>query len=52
MGGLGDKKSNKNTQWYQQHRIYHPSGIAPALSEYKADLWVVVYESKEDRSNQ
>ena len=22
IGGIGEKKSNKNTQWYQQDRIY------------------------------
>ena len=45
-GGIGEKKSNNNTQWYQQDRIYDPQGIAPALAEGKADLLVVVYENK------
>lgn len=31
-GGIGDKKSNKGTQWYEQNRIYDANGLATALS--------------------
>lgn len=42
-GGLGEKKSNNGTQWYQQDRIYDTNGLCPALSTYKADYWIVEY---------
>lgn len=29
-GGIGEKKSNSNTQWYQQDRIYDADYIAMA----------------------
>lgn len=32
LGGLGEKKSNSKTQWYQQDRIYDGSGIATSLN--------------------
>lgn len=28
LGGIGDKKSNGGTQWYQQDRIYDSNGVA------------------------
>lgn len=28
VGGIGDKKSNNNTQWYQQDRIYDANECA------------------------
>lgn len=31
IGGIGDKKSNNNTQWYQQDRIYD-NNIAIAVT--------------------
>ena len=30
-GGIGDKKSNGGTQWYEQDRIYDADGLATAL---------------------
>lgn len=41
-GGLGEKKSNKGTQWYIQNRIYDSDGLCPALTNYKSDYWVVI----------
>ena len=38
VGGIGEKKSNNGTQWYQQDRIYDIGCISPALSKDKADL--------------
>jgi site-specific DNA-cytosine methylase len=35
-----NKKSNSNTQPYQQDRIYDPNGISPALSANKSDLLI------------
>lgn len=46
VGGIGEKRSNKGTQWYQQNRIYDPEGIAPALSKDKSDLMVIINEDK------
>lgn len=46
-GGIGEKKSNKGTQWYLQNRIFDSDGISPALSTFKSDYWVVIYEEKE-----
>ena len=41
-GGLGEKLSNKGTQWYIQNRIYNSDGLCPALTTYKSDYWVCV----------
>lgn len=30
LGGIGDKKSNGGTQWYQQDRVYDSNGVAMA----------------------
>ena len=30
-GGIGDKKSNGGTQWYEQDRIYDAEGLATAV---------------------
>lgn len=49
-GGFGEKNSNSNTQWYQQHRIYDVNGISPALSTYKADLWIA-YEEEDGKQD-
>lgn len=48
-GGIGEKNSNKGTQWYLQNRIYDSDGLCPALTTYKSDYWVVVYEQEEKR---
>lgn len=32
LGGLGEKKSNSETQWYQQDRIYDGCGLATSLN--------------------
>ena len=42
MGGIGEKNSNKDTQWYIQNRIYDSDGLCPALTTYKSDYWVCV----------
>lgn len=44
FGGLGEKKSNNGTQWYQQDRVYDPKGLSPALSTYKSDYWIIIEE--------
>lgn len=45
-GGLGEKNSNKGTQWYIQNRIYDTRGISPALTTYKSDYWIVIFEEE------
>ena len=42
LGGIGEKNSNNNTQWYIQNRIYDSDGLSPALTTYKSDYWVCV----------
>lgn len=32
LGGIGEKKSNSETQWYQQDRIYDGCGLATSLN--------------------
>lgn len=46
-GGFGEKKSNKNTQWYIQDRIYSADGICPALTSYKSDYWIIIKKEGE-----
>lgn len=46
FGGLGEKKSNNNTQWYLQDRIFDSDGLSPALTTYKADYLIVVWDEK------
>ena len=41
-GGLGEKNSNKGTQWYIQNRIYDSEGLCPALTSYKSDYLICV----------
>lgn len=42
VGGIGEKKSNNNTQWYQQDRIYDDNVSISITTEcnpyYKNDL--------------
>ena len=45
-GGIGEKLSNKGTQWYLQNRIFDSDGISPSLSTFKSDYWVVIYEEE------
>lgn len=47
-GGIGEKLSNKGTQWYLQNRIFDSDGISPALSTFKSDYWIVIFDDKED----
>lgn len=47
VGGLGERKSNNGTQWFQQDRVYDSKGILPALSRDKADLLILIYEDTE-----
>lgn len=46
IGGFGEKKSNRGTQWYLQDRIYDTEGISTALSSFKSDYWIFI--RKED----
>lgn len=32
LGGIGEKKSNSETQWYQQDRVYDGCGLATSLN--------------------
>lgn len=32
LGGIGEKKSNGNTQFFQQHRVYDTGGVSTALN--------------------
>jgi len=41
-GGIGEKKSNKNTQWYFQDRIYDINGISPSLTSWKSDYMIAI----------
>lgn len=49
-GGIGEKKSNGGTQWYFQDRIYDSNGISPALTKYKSDYLVVIFEKECDNN--
>ena len=45
-GGVGNKLSNNNTQWYQQNRIYDANGIALCLSASEQfNPWYLVIEA-------
>ena len=46
-GGIGEKKSNKGTQWYLQNRIFDSDGICPALSTFKSDYWIVIFDEED-----
>lgn len=46
-GGFGEKKSNRGTQWYIQDRVYDSTGISPALTQFKADYWIVIFDEDE-----
>ncbi len=43
-GGIGEKKSNGGTQWYIQDRVYDSNGICPALTSYKSDYLIIIFE--------
>ena len=43
-GGIGEKKSNKGTQWYIQDRIYDSDGLCPSLTTFKSDYWILIRE--------
>ena len=45
-GGIGEKNSNNNTQYYIQNRIYDADGLCPALTTYKSDYWIIIIEKK------
>lgn len=49
-GGIGEKKSNGGTQYYQQNRIYDSNAIAMALPAQLpgGSYWYLVYEKDED----
>ena len=38
IGGIGEKKSNSGTQFYQQDRIYNKDKLSPALNSSGEDL--------------
>jgi hypothetical protein len=41
-GGIGEKNSNNNTQYYIQNRIYDSEGLCPSLTAFKSDYWIVI----------
>ena len=47
-GGFGEKKSNSGTQWYIQDRVYDSRGVSPALSTFKSDYWIVIFDGDKD----
>lgn len=47
-GGVGEKTSNKKTQWHQQDRIYDADGIALCISS-AFNPWYAI-EEKDDKS--
>ena len=38
LGGMGEKKSNGGTQYYQQNRVYNTEKISPALNSSGEEL--------------
>lgn len=38
LGGIGEKKSNGGTQYYQQHRVYNRETLCPALNASGTEL--------------
>ena len=50
-GGIGEKKSNKGTQWYIQNRIYDSREICPALTSFISDYWIVIFEEDDDEED-
>ena len=38
LGGMGEKKPNNGTQYYQQHRVYNPDTISPAMNSSGEEL--------------
>lgn len=43
-GGIGEKKSKRTNQWSLQDRIYDSNHLCPALTYYKANYWIIIYE--------
>lgn len=51
LGGMGEKKSNNGTQYYQQDRVYSQEGLSPALNssgEELAPKVVIVRQATKD----
>lgn len=49
VGGVGDMTSNKNTQYYQQNRIYDSDGVALCNSSSKSfNPWYAVAQRKRE----
>lgn len=46
-GGIGEKKSNGGTQWYIQNRIFDSNGLCPALTTFRSDYWVIIFDDGE-----
>lgn len=38
IGGIGDKKSNNGTQYYQQDRVYNKNKLSPAIASASEDF--------------
>ena len=49
-GGIGEMKSNDNTQWFLQDRIYDSKGIAVSLST-RLNPYYLIYEKNKNISD-
>ena len=47
IGGIGEKNSNNNTQWYFQNRIYNPDGLSPSLTTLGRGYLIPVERERE-----
>ena len=45
-GGVGEKKSNRNTQYYLQNRIYDANGLSPSLTSVQ--FYVIIFEEEDE----
>ena len=43
-GGIGEKNSNNGTQFYIQNRIYDSNGVSPALTQFKSNYWIIIFD--------
>ena len=50
IGGIGEKNSNNNTQWYFQNRIYNPMGVIPALTTLGRGYLTIVERERNGRN--
>lgn len=46
LGGIGDKKSNNGTQYFQQNRIYTSLSVSTAVTTVCMPFFVVIDDKK------